>query len=139
MDLLLAIQSDEPDKLSDKDRVAYALVFDSIHQAPVRAFNRKQRSKVFNRVFESLLHDKFLSLQLLRDHLKLLISYLSYPNRSMNLIRDTFNLAQDPQEAGFKKAGLFQLARSLNNRITSPPLDTEAVDLTKRFARKVLE
>ncbi|KAL9026555.1 MAG: hypothetical protein Q9196_004796 [Gyalolechia fulgens] len=139
MDKILAFQSDDPDKLSDEDRAAYSLAFDSVHQAPLCAFNRKQRSKIFNRVFESLLQDKFLTPQLLKDHLKLLISYLSHPNRYMTLVRDPFNIAQDAQETGVQKAGLFQMANSIGSRITSPTLDTEAVDLVKRLAEKVLE
>ncbi|KAL8934781.1 MAG: hypothetical protein Q9216_005735 [Gyalolechia sp. 2 TL-2023] len=135
---LLRIKSDEPYKIPDSDRSAYALAFDSIHQALPRAFNRKQRCKIFNRVSESLLPENLLSPQLLRDHLKLLINYLSYPNRSMNIIRDTFGLTKDSQETGIQETGLVQIVNSLSSRVTSPQVNTEAVDLIKRLAWKVL-
>ncbi|KAL8714501.1 MAG: hypothetical protein Q9225_006549 [Loekoesia sp. 1 TL-2023] len=138
--MLPEIKSAEPNELSDEEKAAYALAFDSIHKTPLRAFDRKQRTTIFNRVSEGLFQNMASAPQLLKDHLKLLIAYLVHPNKSMNLIRIPSGLPNESDKAGDTgKVALFRIAEILSARFTSPYVDGEASFLMKLLARKVLE
>lgn len=138
--MLLETESAVPNELFDKERAAYSQALDSIHKTPRRAFDRKQRTKIFNRVSKSLFQNKATSPQLLKDHLKLLITYLAHPNKLMNLIRSPSGLPRGSDDASDTgKAALFRIAETLSSWFTSPYVDNEALFLMKSLARKVLE
>lgn len=115
---------------------AYALIFDSIHRTPVRAFDRKQRANIFNRVLENIHQIPSLTMRLMKDHVKLLLTYLANPNKSFNLLRHPSGLPDASWEAGHPQPALIKIAQSWDQR---PDLDSEAVKLLRRFTWVVLE
>ncbi|KAL9592927.1 MAG: hypothetical protein Q9179_006243 [Wetmoreana sp. 5 TL-2023] len=141
LDMLLGAHSYKEDEIVLDDQTVYALALDSIHQTPVRAFERKQRSAISNRVLESLLHNTSLSPGLTKDHLKVSISYLAYPNGSMILLQHPSGLPKKVQDSCNHQdvPALFRIAKLLDSRFCSPNVDTEAVDLLTCLALKVLE
>lgn len=132
--------SDEEVKGEKFDLAIYELAFASIHETPVRAFDRKQRASIFNRVFDTLLNDWTLSPQVLTDHLKLLISCLAFPNSSMNLLRDRSGLQDNSMAAKEQKVepALLRIAKSMSGRFDSPCPNLEVVGLLRTLVCKVL-
>ncbi|KAL8732543.1 MAG: hypothetical protein Q9181_003933 [Wetmoreana brouardii] len=141
LDILLGVHASKDDGIVLGNQAVYALALDSIQQTPVRAFERKQRSAISNWVLESLLQNTSLSPQLTKDHLKVLISFLAHPNRSMVLLQHLSGLPKEVQDSCNHQdvPALFQIAKLLDSRFSSPHVDTEAVDLLTCLALKVLE
>ncbi|KAL8759591.1 MAG: hypothetical protein Q9184_003574 [Pyrenodesmia sp. 2 TL-2023] len=115
---------------------AYALIFDSIHKTPVRAFDRRQRAEIFNCVLGNLHHAPFLTMRLRKDHVKLCITHFANPNKSFNLLQHPSGLHNALWEAGHPTPALIKIAQSWDQR---PDLDSEAVKLLRRFTWVVLE
>ncbi|KAL9010703.1 MAG: hypothetical protein Q9173_004395, partial [Seirophora scorigena] len=114
----------------------YQLIFDSIHKTPVHRLDRKQRAKIFNRILEILLEGAHLTLQEVKDHLKLMIDYLAHPSKFINLVQHSSGLANHSGEIGHKSSALVRLANILKS---IDDQDNEAVYLMKLLTRKVLE
>lgn len=121
---------------NDDNPGKYTLIFDSIHRTPVHAFDRKQRAKVFNRVLENLLQITFLTPQLMKNHLKLLIGYLAHPNNLLNIVQHPSGFPEDLGDTNHQNTALIRIAETLNH---TPGVDVEAVNLLKLLARRVLE
>ncbi|KAL8669778.1 MAG: hypothetical protein Q9168_005640 [Polycauliona sp. 1 TL-2023] len=120
---------------SVSDGSIYTSAFDRIHQMPCRTFDRNQQSSVVNRVSKNLSENA----QMLKDHVKLLIKFLAYPNKDFNILRfPSGNEDLQDESQNDRKPFLFVIAELLYSNCVRCYVDTEAIELLRLLTQQLL-
>ncbi|KAL8688769.1 MAG: hypothetical protein Q9218_005403 [Villophora microphyllina] len=120
-------------------------IFDNIHRIPASTFNSKQRNAIFNVVVGTLMAEPSSPLQIRKDSMKLLISFLDHPHSSMLLLQHPSGEPESTHaewnQMDEAAPGLFEIAFLMDHYFfpSLSRIDTEAVDLFRHLAQKVLE
>ncbi|KAL8852474.1 MAG: hypothetical protein Q9221_002597 [Calogaya cf. arnoldii] len=78
---------------------------------------------------------------LLKDHLKLLIKFLAYPNKDFNLLKFPSGHPKDSQDQMYedRKPALLEIAEQVYRCCVHCYVDTEAIELLKLLVQQVLD
>ncbi|KAL8707427.1 MAG: hypothetical protein Q9220_007546 [cf. Caloplaca sp. 1 TL-2023] len=123
-----------------RERTAYALAFQSVHQTSWNLFDRRQRGQICNKILDILLYDRSLEPQMVKDHLKFLINSITHPVKAMKILHDVGQGLNDSVavEDDQERPMLFRVAASLKDNISASSSEIEIFALLKLLATTVL-